>query len=193
MEEAVDLFEVRVFVPGDMLRTIEAALDDIVPRARIRISQGRSGLILHGEVDDQRTLDAALKVVTSYVQSVTNLITVRGSQQVQLAVRIAEVSRSGIKQMGLGFLTNRDWSVGVFPSGSGGLAGAASAYRSRYNGTIPVETSMTETNLKHKYVHHHDHHRIRQPDHRQYNRRYGIGQRDHLPLRHGLPAGCPLP
>ncbi len=46
-----------------------------------------------------------------------NLIILKGAQQVQLAVKIAEVSRSGMKKMGLGFLNNNDWSIGVFPAG----------------------------------------------------------------------------
>lgn len=142
-EETIEVFEVRVFVPGDLIQSIQAALHTIVPRARIRISQGRSGLMLFGEVGGQETLDTVLKVVSSHVQAFTNLISVRGSQQVQLSVRIAEVSRSGIKQMGLGFLTNKDWTVGVFPSG--GLAGASVASRSRSGGQVPVASTTSIT------------------------------------------------
>jgi pilus assembly protein CpaC len=116
-EESIEVFEIRVFVAGDLIQTIQNALKAIVPEADIRMGQGPNGLLLYGEVDGQENLDTVLKVVSSYVQAYTNLITVRGSQQVQLSVRIAEVSRSGLKQMGLGFLTNRDWSIGVFNSG----------------------------------------------------------------------------
>jgi len=47
-----------------------------------------------------------------------NLIIIKGAQQVQLEVKIAEVSRSNMKKLGLGFLNNNDWSIGVFPAGS---------------------------------------------------------------------------
>jgi pilus assembly protein CpaC len=119
-EENIEIFEVRVFVSGDLLLTIRTALNSIAPGADIHIRQSPGGLLLFGEVNSQETLDTVLKVVSSHVQSVINLITVRGSQQVQLAVRIAEVSRTGLKQMGLGFLTNRDWSIGLFNSGTAG-------------------------------------------------------------------------
>jgi pilus assembly protein CpaC len=46
-----------------------------------------------------------------------NLVVVKGPQQVQLEVKIAEISRSGMKRMGLGFLNNQNWSVGLFPTG----------------------------------------------------------------------------
>ena len=125
-EETTETFDLHVFVSGDLIRTIQNALKDIVPRAgKVKIKTGSNGLMLFGEVDGQETMDTVLKVVSSYVQAYTNLITVRGSQQVQLSVRIAEVSRSGLKQMGLGFLTNRDWSIGVF--NSGGIAGTAAS------------------------------------------------------------------
>jgi len=126
-EESIEVFEIRVFVAGDLIQTIQNALKAIVPEADIRMGNGPNGLLLYGDVDGQETLDTALKVVSSYVQAYTNLITVRGSQQVQLSVRIAEVSRSGLKQMGLGFLTNRDWSIGLFPSGSASGASSASS------------------------------------------------------------------
>lgn len=117
-EETVAMVNVRIFVAGDLIQTIQSDLKAIVPTAAIHIRRGSNGLMLFGEVDGQETLDTVLKVVSSYVQAYTNLITIRGSQQVQLSVRIAEVSRSGLKQMGLGFLTNRDWSIGLFNSGS---------------------------------------------------------------------------
>jgi pilus assembly protein CpaC len=116
-EENIDVFEIRVFVPGDLIQSIQTALHTIAPTADIHIRQSPGGVMLYGEVDGQETLDTVLKVVSSHVQTYTNLISIRGSQQVQLSVRIAEVSRSGLKKMGLGFLTNRDWSIGLFSSG----------------------------------------------------------------------------
>jgi len=142
-DETSESFEVRVQIPKDTIEAIRNTLNAFVPGARIRLQNGLTGLMLFGEVDGQETLDTVLKVVSAHVRNFTNLITVRGSQQVQLSVRIAEVSRSGIKQMGLGFLTNRDWTVGVFPTG--GLAGASVAGRSRSGGQIPVTTTTAIT------------------------------------------------
>ncbi len=138
-EDTTEVFEIRVFISGDILKTIQGAIEEIVPDARIRLKEGRSGLMVFGEVDSQEMLDAVLKVVSSYVSSYTNLVTVRGSQQVQLSVRIAEVSRTGIKQMGLGFLTNRDWAIGVFPSG--GMTGTSKASTKNISTGIPARTT----------------------------------------------------
>lgn len=102
---------------------------------------GVNGVILTGKVTSQTTLDRLMMLGRSFFgpTGVTNLMTVQGSQQVQLEVKIAEVSRSGAKQMGLGFLgMDGDLSIGVFPSGeaSGSLTDIIT----------PQNISGTETN-----------------------------------------------
>ena len=64
-----------------------------------------------GEGQLEQNLDMTLAIKS-------NLIVLKGCQQVQLEVKIAEVSRSTMKKMGLSFLNNSDWGVGVFPTGS---------------------------------------------------------------------------
>ncbi len=117
-EESVEMYDVEVFLPSDLISRIQQDLAAITPSAQIDVRIGNKGLLLSGEVESQGELDKVLKIVSSHVGFYTNLITVRGSQQVQLSVRIAEVSRSGIKQMGLGIFTNHDWAMGLLPGGS---------------------------------------------------------------------------
>lgn len=120
-EEVADVFEVEVFFDGSFVAVIERALNKIVPTAKVEFYQEENGagLTLYGSVESQTELDTVLKVVSNYAESYTNLINIQGSQQVQLEVKIAEVSRSGAKQMGLGFLVNQNWTIGLLPSGSG--------------------------------------------------------------------------
>lgn len=128
-------FDIVITVADQTMEQLSQALHALSPEARVSVHPGGKGVILNGEVNGPETLDAVLKVAASYVNAnYTNLITVRGSQQVQLSVRIAEVSRSNLKQMGLGFLTNRDWSVGVMPPGSG-MSGSMTSSRSKSTGT----------------------------------------------------------
>ncbi|PIE73705.1 MAG: hypothetical protein CSA20_01905 [Deltaproteobacteria bacterium] len=118
IEEKIDVCEIRVFVSRKLIESLEEKLHEIVPGARVNVHTGPK-ILLTGEVESQEELDTVLKIVSSYVSSFTNLITVQGNQQVQLEVKIAEVSRTGAKKMGLGFLTNRNWTVGLLPSSSG--------------------------------------------------------------------------
>lgn len=119
-DEQAEVYDVNVYIPGSLTERIKQQLSLLVPGARIRVLRGKDGVILDGEVNDQETLQRILSLVESYVPSYSNLIRVRGSQQVQLEVKIAEISRSGLKQMGLAYL--RSGSTGTTGLFSGGQA-----------------------------------------------------------------------
>ncbi len=136
-EADASVYELRVFVPGSLIEAIEERIDRLAPGARIQVHLAKDGVILDGEVESQEMLDRVLTVVKSFGIRPVNLLTVRGTQQIQLEVRIAEVSRSGMKKMGLGFLNNSEWSVGVFPAGN--VSGTAAA------SVTSTPESVTET------------------------------------------------
>jgi pilus assembly protein CpaC len=117
-QERAEVYEVAVYVSEHFLEVLQSQVLELVPEARIRtLRSPTGGIIVDGEVESQEMLERILQVVGTSVDTFTNLVTVRGVQQVQLEVKVAEVSRSGMKKMGLGFLNNSEWSVGVFPAG----------------------------------------------------------------------------
>jgi pilus assembly protein CpaC len=138
-DNEADVYEVRVVIPDDLINAIRQRIAQLVPNALVTAIPGGKGVLLNGEVSSSQMLDRVLMVVGSFDVKIVNLITVTGSQQVQLEVKIAEVSRSGAKKMGLGFLFKNDWNIGLFPSG--GVSGALSTS----NSTLP-ETVVTEVN-----------------------------------------------
>ncbi|WP_319526467.1 pilus assembly protein N-terminal domain-containing protein [uncultured Desulfosarcina sp.] len=69
-----------------------------------------------------------------------NLIVVRGPQQVQLEVKIAEVSRSGVKQMGLAYLYNGSEAFSFVQGGD--VSGSSSLARPSTNGTTVDENNI---------------------------------------------------
>ena len=142
-DDRADVYDVRVFVPGNLLKAIETRIDELVPGARVRVLSGKDGVLLDGEVENQEALDRVLMVVKSFGVSAVNMLTIRGTQQVQLDVKIAEVSRSGMKQMGLSFLNNQDWTVGVFSSGH--ATGGASSELSRTPSTTTTSIDAMGT------------------------------------------------
>jgi pilus assembly protein CpaC len=121
-DDRADVYDVKVFVPtvpDNRLQRIAERIGRLVDGTeKVRLLSAKDGgVLLFGEVESQEVMDAVLMVVDSFGVSAVNMLTLRGSQQVQLEVKIAEVSRSGLKQMGLSFLNNQDWTVGVFPAG----------------------------------------------------------------------------
>ena len=106
----------------------------------INIGTGKGG---YDTGEDEGQLEQNLDLTVAIRN---NLIIIKGAQQVQLAVKIAEVSRSSMKKMGLGFLNNNDWSIGVFPAGkvSGKMTGAPvreSTTRDLAKGTVTTSTT----------------------------------------------------
>lgn len=134
-ESRADIYEVTVYLSDNRIARIRSQLKAFVPDSRVVVGRGLDGVILSGSVDSQQELDRVLTIVTAYVPKVTNLIVLHCAQQVQLEVTIAEVSRTGLKRMGLGFLVNQSLGIGVFENGS------ASAGMARTNTGMKLSTS----------------------------------------------------
>lgn len=112
-------------------RLAETLGEDIraqLPDATVDVQAAPEGLVLAGEVPSAEALETVLALASGFAPNVTNLLRVASPQQVQLEVQVAEVSRSGLRQMGLGFLLDDDFRLGVVPAGivSGNLAAAGS-------------------------------------------------------------------
>ena len=81
---------------------VKAKLAEIVPAARVEVRAVNNALILSGEVASSVQLARVISVAETFApNSVRNLIRVTGSQQVLLEVRIAEMSRSAAKAIGI--------------------------------------------------------------------------------------------
>jgi pilus assembly protein CpaC len=91
----------------DVTRNLEALrkqLKELLPNEALEVTAAGDLLILSGEASDVRVPDRALEVAQLHGEKVANLIRVRGNQQVQLEVKFAEVSRSGLRQMSVNLL-----------------------------------------------------------------------------------------
>ena len=149
----ISVYEIIVMIPGSQVEIIQNALRMILPEAdKIRVYVSGRSLVLDGQVDSQELLDDLLQMARSFVPNVVNLVRVSGCQQVQLEVTIVEVMRSAMKQMGLSYLSNNDWGIGLLPSGTvtGGLAttGARSDLNSalgRFSGDVGASGGATSS------------------------------------------------
>lgn len=84
---------------------LKAKLAEIVPSSRVEVRAVNNALILSGEVASSPELARVVAVAETFApNSVRNLLSVAGSQQVLLEVRIAEISRAAAKQLGINTL-----------------------------------------------------------------------------------------
>jgi len=98
---------------------IKEELKRIVPEAQIDVKAVAEGIVIAGEVEDIEMMEKVLGVVRRYSEkkeNIVNLLKVKGAQQVQLRVRIAEVSRTGLRRSGINLFYSGSsrWILGIF-------------------------------------------------------------------------------
>jgi pilus assembly protein CpaC len=85
----------------DELRT---QIQELFPEEKIKVGSVGELVVLSGKVNDLRIPARIAEVAKLHSKQLANLVEVSGDQQVQLEVRFAEVSRSGLRNMGVNFL-----------------------------------------------------------------------------------------
>jgi len=126
------------------LTALKSKLHELMPNERISVFSSQGALVLRGQVSSAAAMDTAVKVAKTYAaqsRSITqgkgedaraapsksldviNLLSVGGSQQVMLEVKVAEMQRSLVKRIGVNFAafdfgSSRRWNWGGFNNGA---------------------------------------------------------------------------
>lgn len=90
------------------LDQLRGQLEKLFPGEGINVGSVGDLVILSGTVSDLRVPARAAEMASLYSDKVANQIEVSGDQQVELEVRFAEVSRSGLRKLGLNLLWKDD-------------------------------------------------------------------------------------
>ncbi|MEM1343316.1 MAG: type II and III secretion system protein family protein [Pseudomonadota bacterium] len=92
---------VTVKVRPDLVE-LKERLNTLLPDEPIEVRPVGAGLVLSGTVSGAAKVERAMQLATAYAgANVTNLMNVGGTQQVALKVRIAEMTRSAAKNIGV--------------------------------------------------------------------------------------------
>ncbi|MBN2575345.1 MAG: type II and III secretion system protein family protein [Deltaproteobacteria bacterium] len=81
------------------LEPFRRQIKELFPNEDITASSAGDLVVLSGEVSDVRLPERLAELAKLHADKVANLVRVRGVQQVQLEVKFAEVSRSGMREM----------------------------------------------------------------------------------------------
>ena len=96
-----------------------AAIVRIMPDSNVRIETTPNGLTVSGEVKTPADSDRVMQIVRGYLptgQTADNRLTVSSGVQVNLSVRIAEMSRNLVRQLGVNWQAlGNIGSIGKFP------------------------------------------------------------------------------
>ncbi|MEP6912250.1 MAG: type II and III secretion system protein family protein [bacterium] len=103
------------------LSLIDSQIRALFPKDDIRLSQANGSVVISGTVSDPRIASQTDAVVQAAGFKTVNLLEspVKDLRQVQLLVRVAEVNRSRIKDLGASYAYQGSPGVGGFASGGG--------------------------------------------------------------------------
>jgi pilus assembly protein CpaC len=119
------------------LSLIDSQIRALFPKDDIRLSQANGSVVISGTVSDPRIATQTQAVVEAAGFKTVNLLEspVKDLRQVQLLVRVAEVNRSRIRDLGSSYAYQASPGVGGFASG-GGPGNLTSATNGLLGGTF---------------------------------------------------------
>ncbi|MCC6751854.1 MAG: type II and III secretion system protein family protein [Deltaproteobacteria bacterium] len=125
------------------LNQLRTQLGELFPKEQIKVSSAGDLVVLSGEVSDVRLPARVAEVAKLHSERLANLVQVSGNQQVQLEVRFAEVSRTGMRKMGVNMLYSdpANGRVGAIV-GAGGQSGQVIPYLQIPGTGVPAPGAM---------------------------------------------------
>jgi pilus assembly protein CpaC len=141
------IYTVTVAIIGDV-RELAAILHDQFKTASIKLfpTSNNSTIVLSGYVDRPDHVNRIVEIAQEYYPKVINNMIVGGSQQVLLHVKVMQVSRTKLRQLGFDFM---DFNQGNYwGSTVSGVITKATAATPLYRGSIPfINTPGTAASL----------------------------------------------
>lgn len=118
-DEDDQVYTIDMMIYGDV-RELDMALQRLFPESSVKVIRLTNSLVLEGFVERPEAVSPIVRLAEDYAPKVVNNITVGGVQQVLLKVKVMEVSRTKLRQLGV------DWALqthsgNIFASGVSGL------------------------------------------------------------------------
>lgn len=108
--ETEEIWHARVNVMVD-LGYIRDELSKLFPKSRLEVTQSRDMVIISGQLRRADDVSRLRAVLTAYGIKYLDTTSIAGVQQVQLHVRVAEVSRNALRTLGVNILYTGDNAI----------------------------------------------------------------------------------
>jgi pilus assembly protein CpaC len=148
VDEANKSYTVEVFVIGDV-RHLQAYLKNLFPNDAVTAVAVRESVVLRGYVSVPENIPRIIDIAKEFYPNVINQMEVGGDQEIQLKVRVVEIDRTKLRQLGFNFFgsTNNGYVAGL-PGGITPLASLASPVGSAPGlGVNPTQWTTTAPTL----------------------------------------------
>jgi len=119
VDEGNKSYTIEVFVIGDV-RHLQAYLKNLFPNDAVTAVAVRESVVLRGYVSVPENIPRIIDIAKEFYPNVINQMEVGGDQEIQLKVRVVEIDRTKLRQLGFNFngVTNNAFIAGI----PGGLA-----------------------------------------------------------------------
>jgi pilus assembly protein CpaC len=120
------------------LSLIDSQVHALFPKDDIRLSQANGSVVMSGSVSDPKIATQAEAVVQAAGFKTVNLLEspVKDSTQVQLQVRVAEVSRNRMRELGTSYAYQGGPGAGGYVNSGGGPGSVGSVVNGLMSGTL---------------------------------------------------------
>lgn len=125
-------------------------LRELLPNEPIEVRTAGGGLILSGTISGKAKIDKAIALARAYAgDNVTNMMTVGGTQQVMLKVKVAEIDRGAGKDIGvsIGALGTSNRTASFGQTGTNVLNNLGNAGQTDANGNVVPQFSNALSGL----------------------------------------------
>ncbi|MBI5560339.1 MAG: pilus assembly protein N-terminal domain-containing protein [Deltaproteobacteria bacterium] len=119
-------FDVHV-ITGDIATLIEQ-IKNIAPDADVTVEMAGDSVVLRGEIKDEETIKKLAAISGAYAPKVINFLRVKEPQQVLLEVKVAQIDKNKLKELGISTLvkgSTAEGTGGLIATPKGTLGGAA--------------------------------------------------------------------
>jgi pilus assembly protein CpaC len=133
--EKPTFFDLKVI--GDQA-LIESQIKEIAPNDSITVQYANDTVILSGKTTKNKTREKADQIAKAYSSKVLNYITVDDPQQVLLQVKVAQVDRTSLKQLGISWMVkgrSAEGFVNLIGAPNGGSTASTTTTASGFTST----------------------------------------------------------
>ena len=99
-DEDDNVYTVDLMIYGDV-RELELALKRLFPESSVKVMRLTNSLVLEGFVERPEAVSPIVRLAEDYAPKIVNNITVGGVQQIMLKVKVMEVSRTKLRNLGV--------------------------------------------------------------------------------------------
>jgi len=117
LDENNEVYTVEVFVTGDV-RHLQAYLSQLFPSSSVDAVEVQESVVLRGWVTQPEHITEMMEIAEQFYPRVLNQMKVGGVQQVMLKVKVMEVQRTKVRQMGFNFVFSGEESFLVSTPGA---------------------------------------------------------------------------